>query len=129
MNDNSNPFETVSLESPCTKCGAVTDKDRLHCEGCDKSIPHGQEHFYAGEGKDDGDTFCLCDGCDEFGPPSEEEIPFVRHFGVEPTTECRDLSGQHQNGGFLKPTPAVVARLSYRRANNTWLSAWRQRVG
>jgi hypothetical protein len=112
MNDNSNRFETVSPESPCTKCGAITDKDRLNCKGCGESILHGQEHFYAGDGEHESDTFCLCERCDEFGPPSEEEIPFVRQLGPEPTTECRDLPGQHQNGDFLKPTPAVVARLS-----------------
>jgi hypothetical protein len=112
MNHNNNPFEGVSPESPCSKCGAVTDKDRLHCEGCDKSIPHGQEHFYPRE--EEGNTLCLCDRCDEFGPPSKEEIPFVRHFGVEPTTECRDLPGQDQNERFPKPAPEVVARLTAR---------------
>lgn len=109
MDDNNNQFETASPESPCSKCGAVTDKNRLNCEDCGKSILHGQEHFDAGE--DEGDTFCLCDSCDEFGPPSEEGIPFVR-FGVEPTTECRDLHGKDQNERFAKPVPEVVARLS-----------------
>ena len=112
MNENSIPFETVSPKSPCSKCGAVADKDRVNCYGCSESIAHGEEHFYAGEGEDEGDTFCLCDRCDEFGPPSEEEIPLVHHFGVEPTTECRDLTGQRQNGQFPNRAPEVVARLT-----------------
>lgn len=111
MNDNSNRFETVSPESPCTKCGAVTDKDRLHCEGCDKSILHGQEHFYPAE--NEGATFCLCERCDEFGPPSEEEIPFVRQLGPEPTAELSSPPGQDA-GGFPKTAPEVVVRLAAR---------------
>ena len=109
MNDDSNPFETVSPESPCTKCGAVTDEERLNCEDCGESIQHGQEHFYAGE--EDVDAFCLCESCDEFGPPSEEEIPFVRHFGFERTTQCRDTAGHEENRASTKTVPSVVVRL------------------
>jgi hypothetical protein len=110
MNDNKNRFQTVSPESPCTKCGAPKDEDRLNCD-CGESIPHGQEHFYPDE--EEGDTFYLCEDCDEFGPPSEEEIPFVRCFGTELTEELSRPPRQG-TGGLPKPAPEVIVRLAAR---------------
>ena len=108
------PFEAVSPESPCSKCGASNQEDFLCCRSCREVILHGQEHFYAGDGEHESDTFCLCERCDEFGPPSEEEIPFARSFGLESTTEWQGLPGQDQNGRFQKPAPQVVVRLAAR---------------
>lgn len=80
------PFENVSKEEPCTKCGSSSEEDVLHCDSCGRAIPHGQENFYPApepELQAEGENVCYCIACDEFGPDDEDQIPYVHCFGIE----------------------------------------------
>jgi hypothetical protein len=60
------PFETVSPESPCSKCGAVQQDDVLHCDECGEPIMHGYERAGVDE---DGEKVTYCDGCQSAHDP------------------------------------------------------------